>query len=467
MGEKPLFFNDEKAMGDVLSEGRDLVEELKKAKEQRETIAQQTEQDLEKLSEQIRTRRPLDARIAEFKDNLTSMGRKLLNNRETAANHEAELEILESETAALVQQYEEMDGLIDQNIEGITEKKKLLDAQASDLIPRPDQLPPDNPDETAVAAENALQEINLLKDELQQKENALIEEKRAIELQKEEIRDKLEQIRLSMAGETERFVTREDARLYELNFLTRFDTKLNTFPLHITDPIDKRMYSITQWGTHNRHFSEDIPGIAERGDLPKNSGSVYWIEEKKALFGEKIKKVAIEAFSCNNIHAYEEYGFDTQQISLSSLLALLNPRIMKAEQDAYFHVIGIASPTGWERRVIDQLDSDTFTRTYMSRYLTLCLIDSMSGEVYFNRNDARISPFIDFFRLEFDSERLDKIKNDLLGRLKDERYIELEEYCKATNEDRRMVQKSFIDLEHEGYGTARFDSDLGFVFLRR
>lgn len=74
----------------------------------------------------------------------------------------------------------------------------------------------------------------------------------------------------------------------------------------------------------------------------------------------------------------------------------------------YFHVMVIASPTGWDDKVVREISSREFARNYVSRFVSLCLVDSITGDVYYNPADERVARFIEFFKPQFDRERLRK-----------------------------------------------------------
>ena len=87
-----------------------------------------------------------------------------------------------------------------------------------------------------------------------------------------------------------RLVTGEDAKLYELNYIARFDTKMHEFPIRIYNPIEDRNYRINSWG--EGHLGMSAGSDAAGHD---NSRSVYAVEARKyRVFGEKVKKVVVE-----------------------------------------------------------------------------------------------------------------------------------------------------------------------------
>ena len=86
-----------------------------------------------------------------------------------------------------------------------------------------------------------------------------------------------------------------------------------------------------------------------------------------------------------NISDYTDLGFDTRAVTLPELMGILRPFIQQAGAGDYYHVIGIASPTGWDDGVIRWVKGDGSANSYLSRNVAVCLIDSVNGEIITTR----------------------------------------------------------------------------------
>jgi hypothetical protein len=305
--------------------------------------------------------------------------------------------------------------------------------------------------------------------EIEVREQTLKEEEEKIEAQKR----RLEMIERGMEeAEGSRFVTRAEAKYMELNYIGRFDTKATTFPLTISSPIEGREYRISSWGKHSR-FSErewmekEFAGILSRAEMdnemPCNQRSVYSIMKKKhMLSGEKERKVVVEALVFNHLDAYAEVGYDRRPLRLEEFTGILSKSINNAELGNYFHVIGIASPTGISEKIREYLQSEDFHRRFIHRYISVCLVDTTTGEVIYNPTDPNISRFVDLFKPEFDLEKVERLKNFIADKLSIADHMVLEDIAEETGDDKALVKKAFYDLEKEGY-RLRHIADIGFV----
>ena len=64
-------------------------------------------------------------------------------------------------------------------------------------------------------------------------------------------------------------------------------------------------------------------------------------------------------------------GLIREELGFLSFLAILGGSIPDAELGRYLHVIGVASPTGWDERVISEIRSKEFAHNYVSRFVSV------------------------------------------------------------------------------------------------
>lgn len=448
-----------------------VMDRVRESEQKRGEIIRDAQMKIVELENKLKNYESLEAENLSLKDKFSQLDAKLV--RKEIENEAAQkiLSSLESDKNRLEQRYSELGGLLDNQLRSIEDKRNELDTKAAELERERQQYKAKTQEENQRIVENELEKIASLKNELQNKENTLLAEKREVELKKNEIAEKLNQITEVIEGKPIRFVARDDAKLYELNYIARFDTKMHGFPLKLYNPLEKKNYTITSWDSHYRFDSreevfhgENINYAEIEAKNPLNSRSVYLVEEKRfKLFGDKIKRMAIEAVSYNHLKDYADYGFDTNRATLSEFLMLLSKSINNAEIGKYLHVIGIASPTGWDERVVQEIKSKEFAHNYVSRYVSVALVDSVTGEVYYNPTDDRIANFIDFFKPEFDREKVERVKKHVLEKFRLKDYAVFSDVLEETGEERAIVNKAFYDLEKEGKGRTRYIKEVGLV----
>ncbi|NMG82593.1 MAG: hypothetical protein GIS02_00075 [Methanosarcinales archaeon] len=412
--------------------------------------------------------RELESRLTEFEsiddENLTLTNRifqlegELLKESVEKEGTEKTLAELVVERDRLLQRFAAMDKVWTDQLDVIEARRQEIEKQERELQVRMEQ---ERAEDRRLLA-NEIMELDNLKRGLAERENALNSEKKATQLKRGEIEDRLREIGEVIAGKPLRLVTAEDAKLYELNYIARFDTKMHEFPIRIYNPIEDKNYKINSWGDGHVRMSAGGSGLG-----PENPRSVYAVEARKyRVFGEKVRKVVVEAVSFSHLDEHKEYGFDTRRVSLSEFLTLLGGSIPDAEVGQYLHVIGIASPTGWDERVVSEIQSKEFAHNYVSRFVSVCLVDSVTGDVFYNPTDERIAGFVEFFKPEFDREQVERVKQFVLDAFSVKDYVLFEDAVSESGEARDIVSRAFTGLVDAGGYRMRWIEDVGAVVER-
>lgn len=474
MAKEPLFFKDEGAMGDVFEVAKQIVEQTRLSRDARARAATITEDRLRQLTGKFIEYDTITAQNNEYRIRIHQLRVRLLKGELTPEDAKKALDALVHEREGLQKQYGGLVELLDEQMKNIDTEVETLTTREATLTRQRDQYHSALHMEVKWLAEGELKEIAGLKENLKKKRQSLVEEKSLIFNKKEELAESFSLVEDVIGKKTTRYVSADDARASELNFVARFDMKMNAFPLKIFSPLESKTYTVANWMSHYHYDKSEVlaaGGPSARESVskitPMNSGSVYAIEDRDLrYFGKTRKKVVAEAFSYCNISDYTDLGFDTRAVTLPALMGILRPFIQQAEQGDYYHVLGIASPTGWDDGVIRWVKGDGSANTYLSRNVAVCLIDSVNGEIYYNQNDLRILSYIDYFRLDFDKERVEKQKKIILAEFESIEYIEFEKIFEKTKEDRFIIQLAFYELEREKAGRIKFVEGVGMVFMR-
>jgi len=467
MAKEPLFFKDDGAMGDVFEVAKKIIEQTRLSRDERSRVATITEERLKQLTGKFIEYDTINAQNNEYRIRIHQLRVKLLKGELTPEEAKKALDALAAEREELQKKYAGLVGLLDGQMKNIDTEVETLNAREADLTRQRDQYHSALHMEVKWLAEGGLKEIAGLKESLKKKRDSLVEEKTLIFNKKAELAESFSLVEDVIGQKRSRYVSAENARTSELDFLARFDMKMNAFPVKIFSPHESKTYTVTDWKDHY-HYDAGQAAAAPVKDaadtvIPANAGSVYAIEHKDlAYLGKSHRKVVAEAFSYCNISDYADLGFDTRAVTLTTLMGVLHPIIQEAEAGDYYHVLGIASPTGWADDVIAWVTG----AAYASRNVAICLIDSVLGQVYYNKNDNRILSYIDYFRHEFDRERVDTIKTVIRADFESVEYLEFEKMFEKTKEERFIIQLAFYELEREKVGRIKFVEGVGMVFMR-
>jgi hypothetical protein len=430
---------------------------IKESEEERRHISESLRLRIADVTSKLKTRDEVDRENQSFANRLREVEQKALGGREPST-----LNALESQGGQLVQRYLGFETEIDGLVAVVDRKHQELVAREAELERARQEYEQQKEEQRRKLVESELREVEALKSQLESEARSLQEEKTSLQLKREEINDRLTRLTDVSEGKSLRFVTKEDAKLCELNFIARFDRKMHDFPVNVFSPVENRTFAVNSWEQDShRRMSENVASPTS----PANESSQYAIFERKYIvFGEKVTKAIIEAVSFGDLSTFEEYGFNTGRATKSQYLQLVLPRKNRAEVGKYLHVIGIASPTGWDETLAKELSSESFAKNYLSQNVSVCLVDSLTGEICYNSLDKRMAEFAERFRPEFEEERIKGLRTKALEKLTVSGFIVPEDFAKETGEAHTTVLKVLYDLEREGKARARVSKDIGLIF---
>ncbi len=429
---------------------------IKESEESRKKVADELEKQLGELTSSFKPIGEIDEQGELLKKKLSDIGIALAAGKEPQ-----DLISLGTQKDRILDRYLAMEKILASQVEAIKRKQKELENRETELANLRKEYQEQSQEEKRRLVESELSEVEALKNKLFSQSESLKTENIELEMRRQELDSRLREISGAIEGKPMRVIAKEDARLCELNFIARFDTKMNSFPVQIYSPVERRSYEIRSW----KEGSRDKLSRGGPPEMPANDSSKYSVFEKKyGFFGDRIDKVTVEAVSLNHLREFEEYGFDNHQASLADFLGAITRHIKTAEMGKYFCVLGIASPTGWDDKVKKEIESTDFAHNYVSRYVSVCLVDSATGEVVHNPADDRISKFVHFFQPQFDNERVARIKDRIRKELSLKDHVLFDDVQKETGEKRELVNKAFYDLLAEGKYRIRPIKGVGLVF---
>ncbi|RCV63846.1 Chromosome segregation ATPase [Methanophagales archaeon] len=452
---------------------------LEESKYEREKIIERLNQSLSNLEERLEEGVGEREEKGELERTLRGLEREVVTKETERAALNSKVRELERDMRDAEERYEKLESAWSECIVEIEERRKALDAKALALKEAEDRQRAELKETAQQAFEDELRDINTLKEELEKTEEELKSERAGLEYEKRGVEERVEKLKNVLeGGEVKRFVTGDVAKIHEMNYIGRFDIKMNVLPRTIYDPIEKKERRINAWSDHYRFDDADKILGTRKGDydeatgkLPLNLRSRYVFADKKyKLFGKEETKVIVEAAVLGHLLEYLENGFDTRTVTLSELLSVLTHYIDRAELGNYFHVLGIASATGFDKKVLEHINSDEFRNNFVSRYVSLCLVDLETGEAFYNESDDRIEIYLPLFKPLFDEETMRAIREHVVERLELKDFAVLdrivEEVTDGGEEGKRLAKKVFYDLEKEGKGEVRYDKEFWLVVVK-
>ncbi|NPA47187.1 MAG: hypothetical protein GXO14_00910 [Thermococci archaeon] len=304
----------------------------------------------------------------------------------------------------------------------------------------------------------ASENIKALEDELRRKQLQLAEKETELRRKEVEIREKEREIakkieevmRISTKVEKgSRYVTAGEAKMLELNFIGRMTKK---FKPGSEVKVLGRKFSVKEV----REDSAYTPGEEFKGRVPENRSLTVRMREKK-FFGGK-EEITVRALFLGRPERYESLGIDTDPIELEHVTKILDEALNGPSRT----ILLVASPTGFESRIRDFINSGDFHRNFSSEKVSLALLDLESGELIINPNDDYANAFRDLLRLETNEEVLRRVKDAVESKLAAKDYVRLEEVDGPVD----VVKRVFYELGREKNYRTRFVDGVGLVIMR-
>jgi len=463
----------------TVKEMESAIKKVLESEAKRQQISADVQMKLDRLEEELESAKKAALRKEELDYKLVQMEKQLFQKELQVESLNDRIKGMDKERSGIFDLYSETEKRLETHEKEIADKKRELELKEYEINSLKSTLRSEMELENKRIIEEELSKIGQLKQDLQTQADAIENEKQAVRFQKEEITEKFESIRKAIEGygTVNRFIPADLAKLYEMDYTGRFDMKMYAFPINIRNPVNGKNYKVTSWnGDHTKtddkykiHESlKDSRTVSEiESQLPLNTRSRYEVKERTfRIFGKKEPKTIVEAIIFNHWKEYAMNGFDTKPVTLSELNGILVHAINNAEKGKYFHLICIVSPTGWDSKIKTYLQSEEFSKNYVSRYISLCLVDTETGELLYNKTDERIKDYIPLFEPETDLEKVIKCKKYVKTEYEFTDHVILDKLVEEIKMDTRIVRKALHDLEAEGFGTVLYVNGVGLVLKK-
>ncbi|NJE31485.1 hypothetical protein E3E38_10565 [Thermococcus sp. 18S1] len=364
----------------------------------------------------------------------------------------------EAEISRLIQEKEEMKRQFEEERQRLIEEiSRMKDEEARRMLEAElDRM------QREMLASIEVMEAEIRRRELELKEKEMELRKRELELKEkeDEVSKRIKEV-MSLAGKVEkgsRFVRLDEARMLEMNFVGRIRSKFRDEVKLLGRTF--KVESVEERKTFDK--SSYTGKLSERDlkNVPDNRLVEVKLREKK-LLGKK-EEITVRALFYGRPERYAEVGFDTDPLELADINALLVDARDEAKNGRI--VLLVASPTGFEKRIANYVNSGDFHRNFISENVSLALLDLESGELIYNPHDEYAKAFEPMLRLERDEELLAKVKDFLEEKILKRGYVRLEEALEHFAEE--TVKRAFRELSKEKGYITKFVEGVGYVLVK-
>ena len=337
----------------------------------------------------------------------------------------------------------------------LKEKEAILRDQEREVIRREEEA-----QGTMASARKIEEDARAARDNLVVQEQAIRVAEEVLTSREQRIEAAMRALKNGGDGGRSRYVNAGEAKQYELTFIGRMERKIGDSPV-----IGGRAFYV-EGIEENRGTFAGYAGEAKK-ILPENRSLTIRLVEKR-LLGRK-KQYVFDARYASRIERYADLGYDCDPLALADVTVMLAEMQDRARSAGVVTVLCLASPTGFEQRVRDFIDSDEFHRNFISKYLSVLLLDLETGNLIFNPADETAQAFSEICKLEIDSEAKAKVRRDVERAMRDalklRDHVVFDDIQKALGNE-SLVKPAFYDCAAEMGGEVQFVEGVGLVMMR-
>ncbi|WP_251342734.1 hypothetical protein [Haloplanus halophilus] len=329
-------------------------------------------------------------------------------------------------------------------------------------------------EEASALLDDELSELHEQHDRLEAEVHRLEREREQLAAANERLDEKRADLEASLGGaddaaDGDDVVTTSMARLFEMDYLGRFDISMHeAATVHTPDGAreipDGYWEDRSERRTDRARLLDLLPDGEDPERYPHNRCARYEVTDERYLGLSRDLELVVEAQVVSNLDAHARNGFDAAPADVDRLLDVVNPVVYEAEREGYHYLLALASPTGWSERARQQVagaGDDGGSR--FSRHLSLCLVDLQTGDLYYDANDPVVADNAALFEPPVVAERVaactDHVREAYVDDVTTDS-VTLDE-VREDGFDPHVVKQSFNDLAAEGVGEQFYLDEFG------
>jgi len=325
----------------------------------------------------------------------------------------------------------------------------------------------------AGAAEALRAEAESLRNTVSKLSNEAEEYKRMLKTITEEkkfLEERFREVEAALRGESEgTLVTSEEALAIGESYIKRVKYKVTQPNAVITiyDPRHEKEVNIPKW--------DDEKDIILSGMDSPVKNRILILTKKRGILSRS-PDILLEAIVKVHEESYASRGYDSKPVTLAEVVELMKDKSREAEEKDCYEILVIASPTGFTRKAIEYVFGEESYKTFISRNVTLYLVDLATGEVYMNKSDPAAIHNVHIVKPELSEETIKKIvdyvlsENAIVHAMRSspaEPIVLVSSIAEGTGiNDEAIILQALARLEKDGWGRKIYIKDEGIIAFK-
>jgi excisionase family DNA binding protein len=231
-------------------------------------------------------------------------------------------------------------------------------------------------------------------------------------------KDRLELARQKLQrGEIQILVPAAAARLRELNFINRVEARICSIA-SVIHPQSGEAIQVKDWQEIMEHGDEraEVMRLLNRvvlhnDALAQSPFNVWLIGRPPLPRNSRAIPIEIQVRALSRLGQMVREGYDDSALGTAELAPWLEKLSNEAQQEDVFHMILLASVTGWNaeaRQVIHGKPDAALGSAFIHRQVLFYLFDIEKGELIYHDQDERARRYAEFFVPTLPSEEVEE-----------------------------------------------------------
>ncbi len=258
-------------------------------------------------------------------------------------------------------------------------------------------------------------------------------------------------------GDFQVLVKANQARLREVNFIQRLQTRLSAIDT-LRHPLSDEVLTIQNWDTLLEETDErsEIMKLMNKmvlesdwaSQIPLNPSVCYQIPASNR---QKNFPVAILAQVFSHSRVMLQMGYDIQPFGVAELTPLLLKFGDQAQKEQVFTLVMLASVTGWDAEAREVIRGEIAGSSFAHRWMLVYLNDLEKRELIYNRSDNRARGYADLFTSILPGEDVDEVISAIKKEMGIYESMTMPQALQALSYSQNSIEKAFAHLAASGH----------------
>lgn len=267
-------------------------------------------------------------------------------------------------------------------------------------------------------------------------------------------------------------VKASQARLREVNFIQRFQTRLSSIST-LRHPLTDEMLAVSDWEALLEGGDEQAEvmrlmnkAVLEAEWLAKVPLNVFARYRLPLIKKQRGAPVAVLACTFSSLAEMLQKGFATRPLSADDLTSRLLRLGEEAQRAQTMTLALLAATTGWDASARDLVQGVGAGTAFAHRWMLIYLYDMETRQIIYNRQDSRLRGFAEIFTPLLPSEEVEEVIAAVEKEMGIYESLTMDHALRAFSYSQSVLKKAFEQMASSGRYALTEVPNLGMAIIR-